>query len=185
MQGFQPCTDSQKAIAFFEPVNSSVRLNKVTPMYETKFNTFDEALIKSDLSTVYEAMIAEFNGGRHWWNHLWESELIGETPVTEPGGSINITVHDVIDGKFSARTVSIIEKEKLDIEFFAGDFIGFATWLWSAEGNKTRVSQEWHTSPNSIKFSLASKIINIEKIHSKVINGGFEALEKFLSKHGS
>lgn len=135
-------------------------------MQKTKFNTFDESLINADLHTVYEAMILEFSGNKGWWKHLWESEPVDIKPITEPGGSINITVHDIIEGHFSARTVSIVEKERLDIEFYAGDFIGNATWLWKSEGDKTRVSQEWHASPNSLKFKIASQIINIEKIHS-------------------
>ena len=125
----------------------------------------------------------EFSGNKGWWKHLWESEPIDDKPITEPGGSINITVHDIIDSHFSAKTVSIVEKERLDIEFFAGDFLGKATWLWISEGDKTRVSQEWYASPNSLKFYIASRITNIEKIHSNVINGGFQALNKFLEKN--
>lgn len=149
-----------------------------------KFNTLDETLILSDLETVYDTMIREFGGGKRWWTHLWESEPTGNLPITQPGGSINITVHDIIDGKFSARTVCIKEYERLDIEFFSGDFTGTAIWRWITEGNATRVSQEWHASPNSLKFQIASRMIDIEKIHSKVIQGGFTALNNYLQHTG-
>lgn len=145
-----------------------------------KFNTFDEALIFSDLTQTYDAMIKEFSGGKRWWKHLWESELIGNTPITQPGGGIDITVHDIIKGHFSARTINIEAYEKLEIEFFSGDFVGSAIWRWTAVEKGTQVSQEWHASPNSFKFRLAAKVINIEKIHSKVIQGGFDALNEYL-----
>ena len=148
----------------------------------TKFNTFDEGIINADLDTVYDAMLLEFGGNKGWWKKYWESTPIGNKPITESGGSINITVHDIIDGNFSARTISIIKQERLDIEFYEGDFLGHATWLWKADGSRTIVSQEWHASPNSLKFSVASKIVNIEKIHSKVITCGFIALNKFLEE---
>ncbi len=153
-------------------------------MQKTKFNSFDEALINADLHTVYEAMFLEFSGNKRWWKHLWESELVNDKPINEPGGSIQITVHDLVDIHFSARTVSIVEKEQADIEFFAGDLVGYGTWLWKSEGDKTRVSFEWHASPNSLKLRIASYIVNVEKIHSRVIDGGFRALNQYLAGAG-
>ena len=145
------------------------------------FNTFDEALIDGNIDTVYSAMMHEFSGNKGWWKHLWESTSRNNIPVTEPGGSIDITVHSYTDANFAARTISIIEKERLEIEFFEGGFIGSATWLWTAEGNKTRVSQHWQASPDSIKLRLMSKLVNINKIHSNVIQGGFKALNKHIN----
>lgn len=149
-------------------------------MNATKFNTFDEAVIDGELDTVYQEMIHEFSGNKGWWKQLWESTSRNNVPITELGGSIDITVHAITDANFAARTVSIKEKQKLEIEFYEGDFLGYATWLWIAEGNKTRVSQEWHASPNSIKLKVISILFDIEKIHSNVIHGGFKALNMYL-----
>ena len=150
----------------------------------TRFNTFDEALINADLDMVYDEMLREFGGNRSWWKALWESESRNGIAITQTGGSINIIVHDILDARFAARTVAVIEKERLDIEFFEGDFKGTATWRWAREGNKTRVSQHWQTSPNSLKFRLLSHLLDLEKIHSKVIRGGFLALNSHLKDAG-
>jgi hypothetical protein len=48
------------------------------------FNTLDEALIIADLNSSYQAMTTEFNGNKRCWKHRWESELISNTPITEP-----------------------------------------------------------------------------------------------------
>lgn len=150
-------------------------------MDNTTFDTFDEAVINANVETVFAAMILEFSGNKLWWKHLWESSSRNNVPITEPGGSIDITVHSYVDANFSARTTAIVENKRLDIEFFEGDFIGSATWLWSSQGNKTRVSQHWQASPNSLKMRLMSRIINISKIHSNIIQGGFKALNKYIS----
>jgi hypothetical protein len=152
-------------------------------MGSTKFYTFDEAVIDSDIDTVYKEMIIEFSGNKGWWKHLWESTSRNNIPITRSGGSVDITVHAITDANFAARTISIKDKEKLEIEFFEGDFVGHATWRWTPEGDKTRVSQEWHASPNSIKLKVISTIFDIEKIHSNVISGGFKALNMYLITH--
>jgi len=147
-----------------------------------RYDVFDEAVIDADLDTVYATMMLEFSGNRGWWRQRWESRPRGAQPITQPGGSIDITVHDIVDARFAARTVELVEKERLDIEFFAGDFIGTATWRWTAEGGKTRVSQHWRASPNSVKLKLLGVFADIAKIHSSVIQDGLAALARHLSE---
>ncbi|MGR9072802.1 MAG: hypothetical protein ACU833_07035 [Gammaproteobacteria bacterium] len=150
-------------------------------MEKTKFNSLDEALIEADIDTVYDYMMSEFGGGKRWWKHLWEAEPIGKKPISEAGGCINITVHDMIDIRFAARTISIKENDRVDVEFYCGDITGHGTWRWKAEGNKTRVSFDWHASPNSLKMKFVSAFVDIEKIHGEIIRGGFDALNGFLT----
>ncbi len=155
-------------------------MNGTMNLKTTRFNTFDEALIQGDLETVYQTMIQAVSGHGGWWNALWEAEIVGDKPITKVGGRVKITVHSFFDVQFYARTVAIKDLERLHVEFYAGDFLGYGIWLWEAKGNKTRISQEWHASPNSLKFYLASKLIDIEMMHSKIIHKAFNTFNQYL-----
>jgi len=46
--------------------------------------------------------------------------------------------------------------------------------LTAAENGHTLVGQRWHTWPNSLKYRILSKLLEIPAIHSKAIKRGFK-----------
>jgi hypothetical protein len=43
-----------------------------------KIDVFDEAIINSQPSTVFKALIGEFEGAKSWWMPHWEAKPEGK-----------------------------------------------------------------------------------------------------------
>jgi uncharacterized protein YndB with AHSA1/START domain len=147
-----------------------------------EIDVVDEAIIDADPATVYKALINEVKGSTHWWMPYWESKPRGDITVGQVGAITDITAHSAGTTKFTVKTTEIIENKLIRVEFVEGDFLGDGEWTLVPENGKTKIRFRWKVRPNRFLTKLMSRFVNIGKIHSKVMQAGFEGLNKYLKQ---
>jgi hypothetical protein len=70
----------------------------------------------------------------------------------------------------------------LYVDFFEGDFIDTGEWTFELLDGKTKVRFRWNVKTNKPSLNFAARFIDIGKRHSEVIQGGFKALNRYLSQ---
>jgi len=148
-----------------------------------RYDVVDEGIIDADLSTVsIKAYMDEFTGKTHWWMPLWESKPRGHKRIVQKGEVADIIVNRRGKSKFAARVTDFVENRLVYVEFFEGDFIGTGEWTFEPSDGKTKVRFRWKVKTNKLSLMLVALFVNIGKIHSEVIQGGFKALNRYLSQ---
>jgi len=145
-----------------------------------RYDVVDEGIIDADLSTVFKAYMDEFTGKTHWWMPLWASKPRGDKRVVQKGEVADIIVNRRGKSKFAARVTDFVENRLVYVEFFEGDFIGTGEWTFEPSDGKTKVRFRWKVKTNKLSLTLVALFLNIGKIHSEVIQGGFKALNRYL-----
>jgi len=145
-----------------------------------KIDVVDEAIINSQPSVVFKALIGEFEGAKSWWMPHWEAKPRGEVPFSQIGGIIDITVHRIGTPRWAARSTEIVPDKLLKAEFFEGDFLGNGEWTLEPIEDKTKVKFRFNVKTNKLLFTIVSPVVNIGNIHSDVMQKGFLQLDKYL-----
>jgi hypothetical protein len=147
-----------------------------------KIDALDEAIINSQPSIVFKALIDEFEGAKSWWMPHWEAKPGGEVPFSQIGGIIDITVHRIGTPRWSAISTEIVPDRILRAEFFEGDFLGYGEWTLEPIEDKTKVKFRFNVKTNKLLFTIVSPVVNIGNIHSDVMQKGFLQLDKYLRR---
>jgi uncharacterized protein YndB with AHSA1/START domain len=146
-----------------------------------RYDVVDEAIIDATPSTVFKAIMDELGGITKWWMPHSEYKFRGNTEkVNQKGAIIDITIHSIVTSKFSERFTDIIQDKLIKVEIFEGDFLGNSEWTFERIDGRTRVRYRWNAKSNRLLFTILSPFVNIEKIHSNVMQQGFKALNNYL-----
>jgi uncharacterized protein YndB with AHSA1/START domain len=145
-----------------------------------RIDVTDEGTVDANPSAVFEALLNEFEGAQKWWMPHWEAKLRGNIPFRQQGGIIDITVHRIGTPRFAAKSIEIIKDKLIRAEFFEGDFIGSGEWTLEPLDGKTKVKFRFNIKTNRTLFSVLYPIVR--RIHSGVMQKGFESLNRFLNR---
>ena len=147
-----------------------------------EIDVVDEAIIDADPTTVYEALLDEVKGSTNWWMPHWEATPRGDTSAGQVGGIVDITVRHAGTTRFTAKTTEVIENQLIRVEFVEGDLVGEGEWTFEPENGRTRIRFRWKVRPNRLLPKLMSRFIDIGKVHSEVMQAGFEGLSEYLKQ---
>lgn len=142
-----------------------------------KYDVTDEAIINASPDVVYKAMVAE---DKSWWNPYLYSKLREGDSSGKVGARYDITVPDIMTVKFTTKMVEVKENEMIRLHLIDGAFRGEGLWKFEGLDGKTKVSYRWRVCPAWLSLRIFGPVLPIEKNHSKVIQGGFNNLNKFL-----
>ncbi len=148
-----------------------------------EIDVVDEAIIDADPATVFKALLDEANGSTNWWVPHWKAELRENASYGQVGSIIDITVRR--PGKkirLTSKTTEIIENQLIRVKFIEGDLVGDGEWTFEPVNDKTKIRFRYRARTNNLLFKLISRLIDIGKAHSEVMQAGFEGLNKYL-KH--
>lgn len=147
-----------------------------------EYDVLDEAIINAKPDIVYKALLAEYAGETNWWMPNLEAKLRGGGAVDQPGTIIDITVHDRMSIKFTAKTDITKKNESLRFLYVEGAFRGEGTWQFEAVDGNTKLSFRWRCRPSGLLMNIVSAFVNIPKDHSKVMKAGFDSLNEYIKK---
>lgn len=144
----------------------------------------DEAIIDAGPAVVYQALVDELTGKTDWWSPHLEARPRGETPASQAGAIVDITVHIIGTPRFTAKTIEARENEMLRLQYVEGDFEGEGIWTFEPVGERTRVRFRWHVQPQRwltrMLATLLAPFMDIGKMHSDVMKLGFEGLNRYV-----
>jgi len=144
----------------------------------------DEAVINASPPVVFKAILNEYGGVTHWWTFIQQSILKGDVPIDQEGAVVDIIIHsERAKGtpKFTYKFTKIVEPKSIDIEV-TGNIAGTAKWTFEPIEGKTKAKFEWDVKPQRLLYVLLSPFVDMGKIHSEVMQKGFDALNNYLSK---
>ena len=93
----------------------------------------------------------------------------------------DIVIYGKHSPRFSARITKIVEDKLIQVEF-EGDFVGTGTWTFEPTDGKTRVQYRWNVRPKRLPFILVFPFVDMKKMHSDVMQKGFQALNNYRNK---
>jgi hypothetical protein len=115
--------------------------------------------------------IKNFETYKNWWPFFIKFINIEDTKVT---------VKPIMSPSFSWRIVDIKTNKEIKIKYYSGAYLGIGIWKLSQELDKNTLSYEIKLNINNKFINIASKIINIEKIHKKLMLSVFKKLDLYL-----
>lgn len=145
-----------------------------------EIDVVDEGILEASPARVYMTFLDEVQGQTHWWMPHWEARLRGTIPVTEIGGSIDITVHRIGTPRFSARVTYLEPNHCMKVEFYEGDLRGDGEWTFEPVDGKTKVRFRFRVRLHRFLYRLLAPFVDIGAIHSGVMQAGFKAWNRYL-----
>jgi uncharacterized protein YndB with AHSA1/START domain len=146
-----------------------------------KYDFLSEGVIEAPPMAVYKAILNEASGVTHWWMPYCEFKLKGDMPIDREGAIFDIIVHGAGSPKFSAKMVKIVEAKLIEEEY-TGDFVGTGTWTFEPTDGKTKLQYRFNVRTNKLLYSLGSSFVNMEKMHSGMVQKGFKGLNSYLNQ---
>ena len=127
-----------------------------------RIDVVDEAIIDSNPSAVFKAMLKEFEGAKNWWMPHWEAKPRGVVPFSQIGGAIDITVHRIGTPKWFAKSIEIVPDKSLRAEFFEGDFLGNGEWTLEPVDDKQKLNLDSTSKPTNCSLPLSLHSLTLE-----------------------
>jgi Polyketide cyclase / dehydrase and lipid transport len=155
----------------------------------TTYDVLDEATIAATPAEIVQALLDEAAGRSHWWQPYLRMRQRGERAPTEIGAVVDFTVSgDGLAGlpwataRFAGRVTGYEPEQRLDLEYFEGDFRGTAQWtLTPADAEHTHIAVRWMADPHG-GMRLRARLADLPGINSKVMREGFRAMERFTAE---
>lgn len=145
-------------------------------------DALDEAIIDAPPAVVYKAILDEYAGVTHWWMPYQESKLRGNVPIDREGAIIDITIRTELERgtpRFSYWLTKIVEGKSIEVEI-TGDIEGTGGWTFEPIDGKTKVQFRWNVKPKRLLYVILSPFVDMAKVHSDVMQKGYEALNSHL-----
>ena len=140
----------------------------------------DEVFLNFEPHIVFKALMDESAGVTQWWRpHMVGSKIDGPA-FGQPGGKVHIKVNCFGWPQFTLEAVEIQDDRLIRVKYLEGSFVGEGTWTLHSENGGTRLSFRWQVQPNELMFKLSAPFISAPKLHSGVMEKGFEALNHYL-----
>ena len=149
-----------------------------------KSEPIDEAVIDAPPMVVYKAILNEYAGVTNWWMPYLEYKLKGDIPIDHEGAIVDVTAlpkSRISSSKASYKMTKIVEGKSIEYEE-TGAFVGTGKWTFEPTDGKTKVQFRLNVKINSRLISFASHFMNLEKMHTDMMQKGFKALNNYLSK---
>jgi uncharacterized protein YndB with AHSA1/START domain len=148
------------------------------------YDIVDEKEIDASPATVWQAVVAEFEGARRWWTP-WVTFEPGATPIDQVGGETRATIHTKGEHKggprlrFTARTREVDPGKTLVADYVDGAFRGSATFsVAPLDGGRTLMTMRWQARPHGFVRVLA-KLKDISKEHQRTSQDALNRLALF------
>jgi hypothetical protein len=149
-----------------------------------KSESIEEAVIDASPVVVYKAILNEYAGVTNWWMPNMQFKLRGELPIDHEGAIVDVTAlpkSRTSSSKASYKMTKIVEGKSIEYEE-TGAFVGTGKWTFEPTDGKTKVQFQLNARINSRLISFASHFINLDKMHTDMMQKGFKALNSYLSK---
>ncbi len=146
----------------------------------TSYDVVDTVIIDADPATVFTALMDEVQGVTGWWAPHFRSRPREGTPVGRVGGVVDVRIRWIVRLWFSARMTQVEDNRRLVVEFFEGHFLGVGIWTFEPAGEGTRIHFRWTVRSNHWIYPTFCRIVDFGKIHSNVVQAGFEALARHV-----
>ncbi len=155
----------------------------------TTYDVLDEATIEATPAEIVQALLDEAAGRSQWWQPYLRMLQRGDTPPTEIGAVVDITVSDGghlarpwATVHFSGRVTAFEPERRLVLDYFDGDFRGTAEWtLNPLDAGRTHIAVRWRTDPHG-GMRLRARFADVPRINSSVMQEGFRAIERFAAR---
>jgi uncharacterized protein YndB with AHSA1/START domain len=151
------------------------------------YDIIDEKVIDAAPATVWQAVLAEFEGAHRWWTP-WVTFEPGDIPVDHVGGETRATIHTKGEHKggprlrFTARTRSVDPGRELVADYVEGAFRGSATFTVApADGGGTVMTMRWQARPHGFVKVLA-KLKDISKEHARTTADALDRLALYARR---
>lgn len=150
-------------------------------MAKYKYDVTDEAIINAEPSTVFNAILAEYDGKTAWWTPHLSAKLRRGDAAGQIGTLIDITVNGKHPIKFTTKTIEVKKNESILFQYVEGAFRGEGLWKLEAMETNTKVSFRWRANlAGGPLFRIMGRFVNVPKHHSDVMKAGFEGLNEHL-----
>ena len=113
--------------------------------------------------------------------HL-EADIKGSEKLIQANSIVEIKIHYIVTTKFFARIKDIRKDNNIEVKYFEEDFLGTGRWSFEPIDEKTKVRYQFQAKPNSILTRFLLRFIDFQKAHSKIMQSGFQGLNKCLGE---
>ena len=152
----------------------------------TAYDVLDEATIAATPAEVVQALLDEAAGRSNWWQPYLRMRQRGDSPPTEIGAVVDITVNGGgpwATVRFSGRVTAFEPERRLVLDYFDGDFRGTAEWTLSPAGaGHTHIAVRFRADPHG-GLRLRARFADVPGINSSVMQEGFRAIERFAAEN--
>lgn len=153
----------------------------------TEYDLIDEVVVDAPPDTVWQALLAEFEGARRWWVPSNTFAVRSGSPG-RVGGEVAVTVHTKgVDSKgpklrFTARTTAVDTGRRLSVEYVAGAFRGTGDFVLDTldGGRRTLLGMHFQGRPHGWVKILA-KVADVGAEHSRATSRAFVSLSRSLA----
>ena len=149
-----------------------------------KPESIEEAVIDAPPTVVYKAILNEYAGVTHWWMPYMAFKLRGNIPIESEGAIVDVIslpTSRTRSAKASYKMTKIVEGKSIEYEE-TGAFVGTGKWTFEPTDGKTKVQFRLNARINSRLISFASHFINLDKMHTEMMQIAFKALNSYLNK---
>jgi uncharacterized protein YndB with AHSA1/START domain len=156
----------------------------------TAYDVLDEATIAATPAEVVQALLDEAAGRSQWWQPSLRMRQRGDTPPTEIGAVVDITINGGgglaqrwATVRLSGRVTAFEPERRLVLEYFDGDFRGTAEWTLSPAGpGRTHITVRFMADPHG-GLRLRARFADVPSINSSVMQEGFRAIERHAAEN--
>jgi uncharacterized protein YndB with AHSA1/START domain len=145
-----------------------------------EWDLVDEAVIAAPPDRVFRALVDYCAGKADWWKPHLRARMRGDVPPDEVGGVIDVRVGRLGLTRFANRTLEVVPGSLLRLAYIEGAFAGEGTWRFEPDAGGTRLSLRWNTRPGTRLMRVASRLMDVSKVHRKVMVAGFAAIRRHL-----
>lgn len=150
-------------------------------MTDVAFDVIDEATVEASCERVLDAIVAEYTGQTTWMAPHVTSRIRRRPADGEVGTLSDAAVRGFAAPRFTIRLAEVDRPNcRVVVEYVDGDFLGRGEWSTRPSEGAARVRYHWQARPGGMRMRLVSRLLNVPKIHSYVMQNVLRGLASHL-----
>ena len=156
-----------------------------------QYDRVDEAVIHAAPEDVWSALEDELTRETSWWLLELGFRPLGGARSLATGAAVEVVPGAGRTGRrrspfaFVSRGVAVVENERLSTEYVAGAFRGTGDWTLEPVADGTRLRMHWQVRTSGPVATIAARLLDIGRQHSKAMQAGFSRLDRRLAAAGA